>query len=67
MNNRLSMSLAVLLVVAGIAGFYYFPDLHLLVRVGMVLAGIVAGLLVTLQSEAGQPAQIGEAPCGGGV
>jgi preprotein translocase subunit SecE len=46
MLDKIKLLLAVLLAIAGIAGFYYFPDMPALVRVLMVLGGLVAGMAV---------------------
>lgn len=49
MADKIKLLVAVLLVIAGVAGFYVFPDAPTVVRVlsvigGIVLAGVVAGL-----------------------
>lgn len=49
MADKIKLLIAVLLVVAGVAGFYLFGDLPTIVRVlsvvgGLVLGGLVAGL-----------------------
>jgi preprotein translocase subunit SecE len=48
MADKIKLLVAVLLVVAGVAGYYYFVDAPTVVRVlsviaGVVLAGVVAG------------------------
>ena len=48
MDDKLKLLLAELLVIAGVAGFYFFADAPAVVRVlsviaGVVLAGVVAG------------------------
>jgi len=48
MADRIKLLVAVLLVIAGLAGFYFFADAPTVVRVlsvvaGLVLAGVVAG------------------------
>jgi preprotein translocase subunit SecE len=40
--DKIKMTLAVLLVVAGVAGYYYFSDAAQVLRVLMVLGGLVA-------------------------
>src|SRR5882762_9272550 len=42
MADRIKLALALLLVIAGIAGFYYLGDKALILRVASVLAGLVA-------------------------
>ena len=49
MADKIKLLVAVLLVIAGVAGFYFFADAPAVVRVllvvaGVVLAGVVAGL-----------------------
>ena len=48
------LTLAGLLVAAGIAAYYYFADMPLVVRVLAVLAGIAAGLVVGYFSAPGR-------------
>jgi preprotein translocase subunit SecE len=48
------LALAVLLVAAGIAGYYWLQELPLVVRVLSVLGGIVAGLAVGYFSTPGR-------------
>jgi preprotein translocase subunit SecE len=43
MLDKIKLLIAVSLVVAGMAGFYFLPDLPALVRVLLVLGGMVAG------------------------
>jgi preprotein translocase subunit SecE len=49
MADKIKLLVAVLLVIAGLAGFYFFADAPTVVRVlsviaGVVLAGVVAGM-----------------------
>jgi preprotein translocase subunit SecE len=49
MADKIKLLVAVLLVIAGVAGFYFFADAPVVVRVlsvigGLVLGGVVAGL-----------------------
>ena len=49
MADKIKLLVAVLLVIAGLAGFYFFADAPAVVRVlsviaGLVLAGVVAGM-----------------------
>lgn len=49
MADKIKLLVAVLLVIAGVAGFYFFADAPTVVRVlsvivGVVLAGVVAGM-----------------------
>jgi len=45
---------AVAIVVLGIAGFYYFDGLSVLLRAGMVIVAVVAGAGIALTSAPGQ-------------
>jgi len=52
MADKIKLLVAVLLVIAGVAGFYFFADAPTVVRVlmvigGVVLAGVVAGTSAT--------------------
>ena len=49
MADKIKLLVAVLLVIAGVAGFYFFADAPVVVRVlsvigGLILGGVVAGL-----------------------
>lgn len=46
MADNIKVAIAVLLLVAGIAGFYFLSDSPMVLRVASVLAGIVAGAAV---------------------
>ena len=54
MVDNLKIALAVACVVAGVAGYYYFADTALVLRVLMVLGGLVAGALVAWTSAPGK-------------
>jgi preprotein translocase subunit SecE len=54
MLDRIKIAFAGLLVLAGLVGFYYFQALPLVARVGMVLAGIAAGIVVGWFSAPGR-------------
>ena len=54
MADKLKFALALLLLVAGIAGFYLLADQALVVRVLSVLAGLAAGVAVAWSTEPGQ-------------
>ena len=56
MADRLKLGLAVVVMMVGIAGFYYFSDASTLLRViGLLLSGGVA-LAIAYQSSAGRGA-----------
>lgn len=54
MLDKIKLLIAVVMVVAGIAGYYLLPDLPTLVRVLMILAGFVAGAVVAYFTEPGK-------------
>ena len=54
MADKIKIVLAVLLVVAGLAGFYYFGERPTIVRLGSVLAGLAAGAFVFWTTVAGK-------------
>jgi len=54
MVDRIKIVVALLLVAAGVAGFYYFGSYPTLARAAMVVAGIVAGAAVARFSEPGR-------------
>jgi preprotein translocase subunit SecE len=55
-KDKLLMVLAVLILAVGVGGFYYFGDLHVLARAGMVVAAVVVALIVAMQSAPGKAA-----------
>jgi len=54
MVDKIKIALAALLVVAGLAGFYYFADYPAIARVGSVLAGLAAAAFVFWMTESGK-------------
>lgn len=54
MADKIKIIIAGLLLVAGLVAFYYFSDLPLVARVGMVLAGIVASIVMGMASASGK-------------
>jgi preprotein translocase subunit SecE len=54
MADKVKFALAVLLVIAGLAGFYLLGEQPLIVRVLSVLAGVGAGVAVAWRTEPGQ-------------
>jgi len=54
MADKLKLALAALLVVAGIAGYYWLGASSILLRVLAVVAGIAAGVAVAWTSASGQ-------------
>lgn len=54
MADKIKFALALLLVAAGVAGFYLLSEQATVVRVLAVLAGVLAGVGVAWFTEAGQ-------------
>src|SRR5215831_14637594 len=54
MMDRVKIALAIACVCAGVAGYYYFSDTALVLRVLMVIAGLVGGGAVAWLSEPGK-------------
>jgi preprotein translocase subunit SecE len=54
MADKIKLALSVLLVIAGVAGFYYLSDKALILRIVSVLAGLVAAMLVAWTTEPGR-------------
>ena len=54
MADKIKIGLAALLVIAGLGGFYYFAESLAIVRLGSVLAGLVAAFLVFWTTEPGK-------------
>jgi preprotein translocase subunit SecE len=54
MADKIKFAIAVLLVVAGIAAFYWFSDSATVLRVLYVLAGLAAGAVVGWTTEPGK-------------
>ena len=54
MVDKIKIAAALLLVVAGVAGFYLFDQNPMIVRVAAVLAGLAAGAVVFSMSAPGR-------------
>jgi preprotein translocase subunit SecE len=54
MADKIKIAAAVLLLLAGIAAFYYWSDALMIARVAVVLAGAVAGAVVFWTSQPGK-------------
>ena len=52
--DKLKLAVSVLLVVAGVAGYYALGDSMLIVRIASVVAGVVAATAVALTSAPGK-------------
>ncbi len=56
MLDKLKLTAAGLLIVAGVAAFYYLEEYSVLLRAGMVIVSVIAGLSIALVSAPGQAA-----------
>jgi preprotein translocase subunit SecE len=54
MADKIKFPIAILLVIAGVAGFYVLADSPMVLRVLSVLAGVVAGAAVGWTTEPGK-------------
>lgn len=54
MADKIKLGLAALLVITGVAGFYYLGDKALVLRIASVVAGLVAAALVVWMTEPGR-------------
>ena len=54
MVDKIKVAIAVLLLIAGIAGFYFLSESTMVLRVASVLAGIAAGSVVGWTTEPGK-------------
>jgi preprotein translocase subunit SecE len=54
MADKIKIALAVLLVVAGLAGYYYWGQSPLIARVGSVIVGTAAGIALFWASTVGK-------------
>ena len=54
MVDKIKVAIAVLLLIAGIAGFYFLSESPMVLRVASVLAGIAAGSVVGWTTEPGR-------------
>jgi len=57
-NNKLTISIALLIVVASIFAYYYFDDVIQVARVLIVIAGVILAGFVALQCDAGKEAWV---------
>ncbi len=56
MIDKLKLAAALLVVAVGIAAFYYFSEMSILLRAGMVIIAVIGGLSVALLSTQGKAA-----------
>ena len=53
MADKIKLSSALLLLIAGIAGFYYFSQYSMLVRVPVLLVAAAVGVVIALRTAPG--------------
>ena len=54
MTDKIKLPLAALMVIAGIAGFYYFAESAAVIRLASILAGFAAASAILWYTAAGQ-------------
>ncbi len=54
MTDRIKLTIALLIVAAGMVGFYLYPEVSTLIRTLALLALLVVGGLIALQTEQGR-------------
>ena len=52
--DNVKIALAAVVLIAGIAGYYYDQDISVLIRVGGVLLAIVLALVIMMQTQLGK-------------
>ena len=53
-GDKAKIALAVCAVIAGVVGFYFLSDKPTVVRVGALLAGLIAAAVIALTAQAGK-------------
>ncbi|MCZ6687427.1 MAG: preprotein translocase subunit SecE, partial [Gammaproteobacteria bacterium] len=48
--------LAIAVLISGIGGYYYYPDMSVLIRAGGVLASLVIAIVIVMQTATGRDA-----------
>ncbi|MCZ6912932.1 MAG: preprotein translocase subunit SecE [Proteobacteria bacterium] len=52
--DTVKLFLAIAVLISGIVGFYYYPDMSVLIRAGGVLAGVVIAIVIVMQTAMGR-------------
>ena len=52
--DTVKLFLAIVVLIGGIAGYYYYPDLSVLIRAGGVLASVVIAIVIVMQTAMGR-------------
>jgi preprotein translocase subunit SecE len=56
MSDKLKLAVAVIPIIGAIAGFYYFADQSLLLRVGGLIVAAILSLAIAYQAQPGREA-----------
>lgn len=54
MTDKIKLLAAALMVIAGIAGFYYLSESAVVIRLASVLGGVIAAIAIIWQTEVGK-------------
>ena len=52
--DKVKLILAIVVLIGGIAGYYYYPELSVLIRAGGVLASVVIAIVIVMQTAMGR-------------
>ncbi len=52
--DTVKLFLAIVVLIGGIAGYYYYPELSVLIRAGGVLASVVIAIVIVMQTAMGR-------------
>ncbi len=52
--DKVKLFLAIVVLIGGIAGYYYYPELSVLIRAGGVLASVVIAIVIVMQTAMGR-------------
>ena len=54
--DKVKLLLAIAALISGIGGYYYYPDMSVLIRAGGVLASVVIAIAIVMQTAMGRNA-----------
>ncbi len=54
--DTVKLVLAIAVLIGGIAAYYYYPDISVLIRAGGILASIVIAIVIVMQTATGRDA-----------
>ncbi len=52
--DKVKLLLAIAVLISGIGGYYYYPDMSVLIRAGGVLASVVIAIVIVMQTAMGR-------------